>query len=69
MNHTFFVNPHGLDSKEARSTVNDLAILMKTIYSSSQETEFSEIMPLMGRKQYVGEGKAILGKETILRDI
>ena len=29
MKNTFFVNPHGLDSKEAYSTVEDLAILTK----------------------------------------
>ena len=31
MKNTYFVNPHGLDSKEAYSTVEDLAILTKSI--------------------------------------
>lgn len=33
MNYTFFMNPHGLDTKEAYSCVHDLSILMSYIMS------------------------------------
>ena len=46
MKNTYFVNPHGLDAKEAYSSVEDLAILTKYTLS------FPAAVQIMETKSY-----------------